>query len=106
MERTVTITANDHSLPAFEFRTNLKNWGHKSFRTFPWRRTCDPYRILMAEIMLHRTKAPQVIPVYTYFIQRYPDISSLATATRDDLHTVLFSLGLRHRIDALHALAN
>jgi len=57
-------------------------------------------------VLKHYLKAPQVIPVYTYFIQRYPDISSLATATRDELHAVLFSLGLRQRIDALHALAN
>ena len=105
-EQTLTVTANNHSLPAFEFRTSLKDWGRKNFRPFPWREARDPYRILMAEIMLHRTKAAQVVPVYTYFVRRYPDIASLAVATRDDLHAVLFSLGLRHRIDALHALAN
>jgi A/G-specific adenine glycosylase len=68
--------------------------------------TEDPYRILMAEVMLHRTQAPQVAPVYERFITRYPNVPVLARAMRNELHDALYSLGLRWRIDLIHAMAN
>lgn len=81
------------------------SWGRDNFRSFPWRETDDPYKILVAEVMLHRTKAPQVLPVYRYFMQRYPTVEKLAGATRDDLHATLYSLGLRQRVDMFHDMA-
>jgi A/G-specific adenine glycosylase len=51
--------------------------------------------------MLHRTQAIQVVPVYTKFIERYPDIRALAAVNGEELHQVLSSLGLRWRIDLI-----
>lgn len=98
------ICANGHKIEAGEFHAALLRWGRENFRSFPWRETRDPYEILIAEVMLHRTKAPQVLPVYLRFLQRYPGIEELARAEKEDLHAVMASLGLRQRVDMLHAM--
>jgi len=87
------------------FRRKLITWGREHFRHFPWRLTEDPYRILIAEVMLHRTQALQVVPVYENFIKRSPDIPKLAQASKEELRRILYSLGLRWRIDLIHAMA-
>jgi len=99
------IGANDHILDAVTYRSTLVMWGRKHFRRFPWRMTEDPYSILMAEVMLHRTQAPQVVPVYQRFVTRYPDVPGLAQAGKEELHDILYSLGLRWRIDLIHGMA-
>jgi A/G-specific adenine glycosylase len=86
------------------FRKQLLPWGKKHFRVFPWRLTDNPYHILMAEVMLHRTQALQVVPVYEQFIRRFPDLSELANATEAELNERLYSLGLRWRISLIHEM--
>jgi len=75
----------------------LFRWGEKHYRDYPWRRTRDPYRIMIAEFMLHRTRADQVVPVYTQFLQKYPDVYSLAEADPSDVKEVTEHLGLHWR---------
>lgn len=55
--------------------------------------------------MLHRTQAPQVVPVYRRFIEQYPEVPVLAQATKEQLHQALYSLGLRWRIDLIYEMA-
>lgn len=98
------MVANGCRVDARRFRKDLIAWGQDNFRVFPWRETCDPYAILIAEVMLHRTKAPQVLAVYRTFLRRYPDTGELAKASREDLHAALASLGLRQRVDMLHVM--
>ena len=88
-----------------QVRQNLISWGEKHFRPFPWRLTTDPYRILVAEILLHRTQVKQMKPVYESFIARYPDIHTLAQADKESLYEALYSLGLRWRVDLLYEMA-
>jgi len=59
----------------------------------------------MAEVMLHRTKAEQVAGIYLKFIQKYPDIRSLAAANSSELIDILYPLGLRWRIELIHKMA-
>jgi len=99
------IEAGGHMINTIAFRKALIAWGREHFRPFPWRLTKDPYRILMAEVMLHRTQASQVAPVYERFIERYPDMPELARATKEELHDALYSLGLHWRIDLIHEMA-
>jgi A/G-specific adenine glycosylase len=99
------VQVEGHEVDVEAFRKALVDWGREHFRSFPWRLTTDPYHILMAEVMLHRTQAPQVIPVYERFVKRYPDVLSLARATKEDLHETLYSLGLRWRIDLIYEMA-
>jgi len=86
-------------------RPALLRWEESHFRPFPWRQTRDPYRILLAEILLHRTQVRQMIPVYERLVAKYPDIPSLAAVDKAALDALLFSLGLRWRIDLLHVMA-
>ena len=96
------VQSTNHVIDSEAFRATLRAWGQEHFRSFPWRQTTDPYRILMAEVMLHRTQASQVVPVYASFVQRYPAAPAVASAPKDELHRVLYSLGLRWRIDLIH----
>ncbi len=98
------VAVEDHSLDAVTFRASLIEWGAQNFRRFPWRFTQDPYHILTAEVMLHRTQARQVAPIYERFIARYPDLEALANATQDELYETLYSLGLRWRIDLMQQM--
>jgi A/G-specific adenine glycosylase len=77
-----------------EFVDRLTEWGEKNLRSFPWRRTSDPYRILLAEVMLHRTKAEQVAPVYLSFIDVYPSPEVLAKTPLRKISSSLRPLGL------------
>jgi A/G-specific adenine glycosylase len=99
------VEADNHKVNAVAFRKRLISWGRKHFRSFSWRLTDEPYRILMAEVMLHRTQASQVVPVYERFVARYPDVSALARTKRKALHSTLSSLGLHWRIDLVHDMA-
>lgn len=81
----------------------IKN--HKLYkRDFLWRHTGDPYKIMIAEFMLHRTKAEQVEPVYQKFLKKYPDIKTLACVDIEEISLITKHLGLHwraaHFIDA------
>lgn len=95
------IEANAHTVDASQLRESLVFWGRNNFRPFPWRLTREPYKILLSEVMLHRTQASQVLPVYEQFTETYPNPQELIKATKSELHEVLYSLGLRWRIDMI-----
>ena len=101
MDKNIPAETLHQSIDVFSFREKLIIWGRDNFRPLPWRLIEDPYRILIAETLLHRTQSSQVIPVYMRFIERYPNLASLAQATREELHRNLYSLGLRWRIDLI-----
>jgi A/G-specific adenine glycosylase len=82
-------------------RHSLVEWGLLHRRVYPWRETRDPYRVLLAEILLHRTRADQVVPVYSALLKEYPDAHALASADVIDLRLKMSSLGLRWRIPLL-----
>jgi len=83
----------------------LLEWAKDNTRDFPWRRTKDVYKILVAEIMLQRTKAEQVVPVYERFVKKYPDPHSLSKASVSELRVEIHSLGLEKRVQGLKKLA-
>ena len=89
------------SLPDPDFLRKLGakilKWWSKNKRDYPWRHETDPYRILIAEIMLQRTKADQVVPVYLEFIKRYPTIKDLGRANLEDIEYFFNKLGLKWR---------
>ncbi len=98
------VEANGHLIDAVQIRRSIIKWGKENFRDFPWRMTNNPYHILMSEVMLHRTQARQVVPIYKQFIKTYPDINTLARATKEDIGEILYSLGLHWRIDMIHEM--
>lgn len=91
--------------PICDMRQDLLRWWHHGKRCYPWRETRDPYKVLVAEVLLHRTRADQVVPLYEAFLRRFPDAGSLARSTPDELTELFHSAGLRWRWKLLHAMA-
>jgi A/G-specific adenine glycosylase len=87
------------------FRRRVVVWATGARRQFPWRETRDPFLILMAELMLRRTRADQVGPVFIRFRERFPDPASLLLANGDDLNELLRPLGLAWRVPAFQLTA-
>lgn len=86
-------------------REMLIEWGKAHFRKFPWRLATDPYRILVSEFLLHRTRAEQVTPIYEELVQKYPDVRHLAEAEFSDVEKILKPAGLRWRVRNLYLTA-
>jgi len=84
----------------------LLEWFKKHGRIYPWRKETDPYRILIAEIMLQRTKAEQVVPIYNQFISKFPNIYTLAQASYEDIEYFFAMLGLKWRAKKVKELTN
>lgn len=76
------------------FQEKLLEWWESSKRNFPWRNTRVPYRILISEILLHRTRADQVVSVFNEFIQEFPTVGHLAKAKQVRVTKILRPLGL------------
>lgn len=83
----------------------LVSWFRGNQRDLPWRRTRDPYRIWVSEIMLQQTRVDTVIPYYERFIERYPTVQALAEAVEADLLKVWEGLGYYSRVRNMHAAA-
>lgn len=84
-----------------EMQHSVLEWGEKNTRKFPWRETDDRYRITMAEIFLQRTAVRQVLPVYTEFMQKYPDIQSFFSSDKTEVLKIIAPLGLKWRAEKL-----
>ena len=102
---TRTIHLNGHPLSIHQFHAHLHTWGVEHQRVFPWHTTDNPFHILIAELMLRRTQARQVIPVYQQFVAQYPDAQTLAKASPEEVARMLFPLGLTWRVPAFQQMA-
>jgi A/G-specific adenine glycosylase len=87
------------------FVSKLLKWGKSNRRDFAWRRTKDPYKVLVAESLVQRTKASQVEPVYLRFIDKWRDLSSLAMSTQGEVKSVIRPLGLEYRAKRIRTIA-
>ena len=67
-----------------EFRRRLLRWFRRHGRDLPWRRTRDPYHVIVSEFMLQQTQVSRVEAYYHRFLERYPSIESLAAAPTGD----------------------
>lgn len=74
----------------------IENWKLYK-RDFIWRHDLSPYKIMIAEFMLQRTKAEQVEPVYKKFLKKYPDVFRLASAKEKTVSNFTNNLGLHKR---------
>lgn len=88
-------------------RRALRSWFKKSGRSFPWRDiTCSPYELVLAEVLLQRTRAETVAAFLPRFLGRYRSWRSLSRASHRELERVLRPVGLsRRRATALRALS-
>jgi len=94
-----------HSSVAVEFRRRLLRWFRRHARDLPWRRTRDPYRVIVSEFMLQHTQVSRVEEFYGRFLERYPTIHHLARATSSEVRESWEGLGYYRRAAHLHRLA-
>jgi A/G-specific adenine glycosylase len=87
------------------FRRALFKWYRRHGRELPWRRTCDPYAILVSEFMLQQTQVATVVPYYKAWLRRFPNFRALADASESDVLHAWQGLGYYARARNLHALA-
>jgi A/G-specific adenine glycosylase len=88
------------------FAERLTEWQQAFGRhDLPWQRTRDPYRIWLSEIMLQQTQVSAVVPYYRRFLERFPDLASLAAAAEDDVLALWSGLGYYARARNLHSAA-
>ena len=87
------------------FRKQLLGWFHQFQRDLPWRRTKDPYRIWLSEIMLQQTRVAAAIPYYERFLQRFPDVRALAAAPQEEVLRQWSGLGYYSRARNLQKAA-
>jgi len=84
----------EEPLNKVSFVNGLLDWHKENNREFPWRKTSDPYKILVSEVLLQKTKAVNVVPIYNKFTLIYPDAHKLVTASFDELKSAIEKLGL------------
>jgi len=87
------------------FQRRLVRWYARHGRDLPWRRTRDPYRILVSEIMLQQTQVERVIGYYERFLRRYPSIDALAASSEPAVRETWDGLGYYARARNLHRTA-
>jgi A/G-specific adenine glycosylase len=87
------------------FQRRLLDWYARHGRDLPWRRTSDPYAILVSEIMLQQTQVDRVVPKYHEFLGRYPTLADLARARRSAVKRAWRPLGYYRRSESLHGIA-
>jgi A/G-specific adenine glycosylase len=75
----------------------LLAWYRSKGRDLPWRKTMDPYRILVSEVMLQQTQVDRVIPTYEAFLRRFPTVRRLAQAPLGDVLRLWSGLGYNRR---------
>jgi len=88
-----------------KFRRRLLSWYRRHGRDLPWRRTRDPYAILVSEFMLQQTQVATVIPYYHKWLRTFPDFASLACASENEVLRAWQGLGYYARARNLHATA-
>lgn len=90
---------------ARDFSARLRRWFRAHGRDLPWRRTRDPYHVLVSELMLQQTQVSRVIDYYDRFLARFPSLHRLAEAPQAHVLEAWSGLGYYARARNLHALA-
>jgi A/G-specific adenine glycosylase len=98
------VIAPDSDLVA-AVRADLLEWFGRSGRDLPWRRTRDPYRVLVAEVLAQQTQAERAAEAYPRFLARFPDPRALASASPAEVLREWQGLGYNRRALALRACA-
>jgi len=88
-----------------KFRERLLKWYAQHARDLPWRKTSDPYQILVSEIMLQQTQVDRVLPKYQEWLTKYPTMEELAEAPLSEVKKNWYPLGYNIRPVRLHAIA-
>src|ERR1051326_5325914 len=87
------------------FRQRLLAWYKRHGRDLPWRKTNDPYHILVSEIMLQQTQVDRVLPKYSEWLEKFPSLQALAVAPEHEVNHTWRPLGYNIRPKRLQSIA-
>jgi len=87
------------------FRQRLLAWYRRHGRDLPWRKTSDPYHILVSEVMLQQTQVDRVLPKYAEWLDKFPTLDALARAPEGELNAAWYPLGYNIRPRRLQNIA-
>ena len=108
-KQTVRTKPNPLPLPApperRRFRSRRLTWYGRHGRDLPWRKTADPYHILVSEIMLQQTQVDRVLPKYAEWLDKYPSLGALAAAPDQEVTRTWYPLGYNIRPKRLQTIA-
>ncbi len=99
------IGAVDATADPRAFERGLQRWGRAHRRSFSWRETDDPFRVLVAEVLLQRSRGVTVAKVHDALFGRWPGAAALARARVGSIEGVIRPLGLVKRAATLRAMA-
>lgn len=88
-----------------KFTQLIWNFYHTNKRTFPWRETTDPYKIMVSEFMLQQTQTSRVLPKYNLFLETFPTVQELASSQLSEVLKLWSGLGYNRRAKYLHHAA-
>jgi len=88
-----------------DFSKLLLNWSQKNSPSYPWRRTSDPYKVMISEMLLRRTRASTVKNIYSEFLKKFPTVLSLAKSSSKEIENVIESLGMKSRSHKMKSVA-
>src|SRR5438067_2249747 len=91
------MKANDSGVSGAELRKAVLCWYRENGRDLPWRRTRDPYAILVSEVMLQQTQVAAVVPYYKEWLRRFPTLNALARASETQVLRAWQGLGYYSR---------
>jgi len=95
LDADAAASLDDDAVAALQER--LLAWYAMNRRDLPWRRTTDPYAILVSEVMLQQTQVPRVVPRYHEFLARFPTLRDLAAASLTEVLAAWLGLGYNNR---------
>ena len=87
------------------FSGKILDWYHINKRSLPWRKTTDPYKIWLSEVILQQTRVAQGLPYYNEFVNKFPSVKQLAQAGEDQVLRIWQGLGYYSRAKNLHKCA-
>jgi A/G-specific adenine glycosylase len=101
----VSVGALPDRVTFAEFGKRLRRWYRRSARDLPWRRTRDPYAVLVSELMLQQTQVSRVVPKWHEFLAAFPSLDAVASARPRKVMEAWTGLGYYARARNLHRLA-
>lgn len=104
MHAALVVSPSGGGLPA-DFTENVLSWGEARLRDLPWRRTRDPWVVLVSEVMLQQTQVSRVIPKWLAFIDHFPTPAACAASPLADVLRAWLGLGYPRRARNLHLAA-
>ncbi len=88
-----------------DFSKKILQWYQGNKRELPWRQSTDPYKIWLSEVMLQQTRVAQGLPYYEKFVEAFPSVQDLATASEEKVLKLWQGLGYYSRARNMHATA-